>query len=469
VSAQIALIGEARGEYLALELIAERIRETLGPDAVLHVQMDEKDLATAEQARTLVPATEPEFHDAMQIPIDELPARIAETEAAFNISNLRRLWQADLQFWRDGRPEHELARQAIGYIRVFDRLYDEHADLVGGYAEDSTRLVKRTFRAVSLHRGRRMVVALSFAYPNRVVLVDQEDLTHTRIDWEDFTPSPAELEVASTFLEQVRTSTLQFAEPRDLSMSTRRITNFFRLVWRTYAGSTPGDRNPFLLRYAAMDYLRQRMRLAAMRRLATARPNRSRAVFYPFHYATDSQVAIRGEAYRDQVAVVELIAKSLPYGYTLWVKPHPAFAGQVPLSGVRAMRNLGNVEVVHPSVHAHELLRRAAALITINSTTGFEALAFRVPVVTLGSSLYRGRGVTTDIANLDDLSASLRTAVHALPASDADVAQLIAYLVHISYEIPMLEGNHNTETTRKYGEALLEEFGLSARQPAGSM
>jgi hypothetical protein len=243
-------------------------------------------------------------------------------------------------------------------------------------------------------------------------------------------------------------------------MSPRRLKNFARLVWRTYAGRNPGDRNPHLLKYATTDYVAQRLRIAALRHLATSRPDRESAVFYPFHYATDSQVAIRGEAYRDQLAVVELIANSLPYGYQLWVKPHPAFAGQVPLSGLRALRRLGNVEIIHPAVHAHELLRRVRALVTINSTTGFEALCFRVPVVTLGRSLYRDRGATYDIGDPTDLPMALGRALHGSPADDDLVVQLIAHLIHISYLMPMLEGNHDGPTTALYAAALLDEFGL---------
>jgi hypothetical protein len=308
-----------------------------------------------------------------------------------------------------------------------------------------------------------MLVALTSVLTRRVVFSDQEDVDEGHLPYDEFEPTAEEEARAEALIEGVITSAVQFAEPRDLSLTTARLRNFAHMSWRVYRSREPGERKPELFRYATADFARQRVRLAAMRYAADELPAHGNTVFYPLHYANDSQVTIRGEAYRNQFAVVEHIAASLPFGYDLLVKPHPAFAGQIPIGTLRGIqKRLANVRLLHPSIHAHEVLRRTQALVTINSTTGFEALMFGVPVVTLGQSFYRGKGVTHDVSDPNELPFAIARALREPPAPREQVRRMLAYLERISTDVVPMGIDLSSENALRYAEALVDVFGLRA-------
>lgn len=457
----IALIGEARGEFLFLQGMADRIRSRLGAESVIHVEMDPRDLSPAERRSCLVPALEPPFQTAAAIPDDELPSRVAEAEARLGIPNLRRLWLQDILHWRDHVPETELARQALGYVAVFDELYARRPELAGGFAEESARMIKRIFRAVSLHHGRRMVISITVP-TGRIVLVDQEEFDEGMPSWTAFVPTPEELRDAQSYVDDVRSGTIPFGAPRNLQVTPRRLATLARLASRSVRPRSPGDANlrpTFFLR----DFVQQRARVAGLRATATKSPPARPAVLYPLHASFDSQLTIRGEAYRNQVALAEQLADSLPYGFDLWVKPHP-FAADIPLRRLVALqRRVRNLELVHPQVPLRALLRRVAALVTINSTAGFEALAAGVPVVALGRSHYSGRGLTHDVASTTEFPYVLPRAIHGSPPDRSDVERLIAYLNHAGYGMPMMGADGSMENAARFGDAVIDHFGLDQR------
>lgn len=470
---RLALVGEARGEFLFLREIARHARELLGPGTVVQIELDPDDLDVEERREVLVPRLAPEFRAAASASPGELPGRIAAAEAEFGIPSLARLWRSDLSYWRDGVPEQRLAGDALGYLAVFDRLFHHHPELVGGFAEESGRLIKRVFRAVARHHGRRMLIGYPLPLPDRLVFVDQEELEEGLPPYDDYRPTADEQAYAGRLIERVASSELQFAEPRDLSLTLGRVANFTRLARRQLRKREPGSANVHLATFAR-DYALQRARLVLLSRTATAAPRGERLIFYPLHGAGDSQITIRGDAYRDQLALVELLAASLPFGYRLLVKPHPIFAGEVEVRRLRrVLRRRPNVELVSAGVHAHELLRRVAAVVCVNSTTGFEALMFGLPVVTLGKSMYRGRGLTFDVVDPAELPAALAAAVRSSGPDRGAVERLLAYLYSVSDPVTPMYRDLGDENARRFAETLAHRLlGISpgsAHGPAGEI
>lgn len=463
----IALLGEARGEFLFLRMVAEGVRARYGPAAALQIEMDAKDLTVTERGSCVVPATRPEFLAAMNIDDADLPDRIAEAERRYRIENLRRLWRGDIQFWRDGVPEDRLARQALGYLAVFDALYLEHPGLRGGFAEESGRLIKRAFRAVSVAQGRVMATSLTVALPGRVVLMDQEHPFAGKMPFEQFEPTVDELTRAGEHVRSVRASEVQFAAPRDLTIDAGRVRRFAKLAQRQAFGRAAGDRNVHLAVFLR-DFLRQRVRYQLLDRVALTTVPDERGVLYPVQFTDDSQISIRGEAYANQLAWIEYFAAALPYGHALWVKPHPASPGDLSVARLSALaKRSENIRILHPRLHAHEILRGATAVLTVNSTLGFEALMFGVPTVTLGKALYRGHGLTIDVSAPSELPQALWRAVHAPRLEQEAVVRFIAYMIRITDPIAAIADDPGLENAARYVGAIadalaIEEPGISA-------
>lgn len=458
MSVQVVLIGEAREDYLFFGQVRRFLRD-LGAGDAIQVELDPRDLTDEERRGCWWPQEHPRYRDALRIPDAELPDRVAAVEEKFGIPGLRRLWLGDIQYWREGVPEDELARQAIGLVEAFDALWDEHPTLRGGFFEDSGRLLKRAFRAVCLHRGGIARILLPVALPGRMVVVDQEDPREGLPPFDDFVPNEEELAAVRAHVESVRSSTFDYANPRELALSPRRIRNLATLAAKQLRGRGPGAHHVHV-GYYLRDYVRQRASLEVLRRLPSPAP-RERVCLYPFHYTYDSQITVRGDAFLDQLAVVDQIARALPYGWRLAVKTHPAAPGDQPLGRLlRVVRGMDNVDLVNPHVHAHTVLRKAGLLVTVNSTMGFEALMFGVPVATLGQSVYRGFGLTTDVTDLNVLPQALAEAIRRGPAPEDEILRYFAFMLRHGADIEMSAYDLSDGNAARFARAIADGLDL---------
>lgn len=77
--------------------------------------------------------------------------------------------------------------------------------------------------------------------------------------------------------------------------------------------------------------------------------------------------------------------------------------GRNPLGALRRMAAPANVHLAEPRTSTLELIERAAAVVTISSTVGLEAVMLQRPVLTLSRPFYSGYGVTMDVEDRADL------------------------------------------------------------------
>jgi len=123
-------------------------------------------------------------------------------------------------------------------------------------------------------------------------------------------------------------------------------------------------------------------------------------IYFPLHFPIDSQLTNRALPFLNQSCVVETVSYYLPFQYTLLVKEHPLARGYSQYLDLKHIANLPNVKLVHPYKNSHDLIKKAKAIVVINSSVGYEALMYKKPVITLGKSFYRGHDLTIDIESL---------------------------------------------------------------------
>jgi CDP-glycerol glycerophosphotransferase (TagB/SpsB family) len=113
-----------------------------------------------------------------------------------------------------------------------------------------------------------------------------------------------------------------------------------------------------------------------------------RFLLFPLHYHDDAQMTFR-EPLLDQYDLIREVSRALPSNVCLYVKPHPHYSGiDVTFSNLSKIRSLRNVKVIKPDTPTVDLIKQSKAVITVNSTTGFEALILGIPVVTFGHDFY---------------------------------------------------------------------------------
>jgi len=138
--------------------------------------------------------------------------------------------------------------------------------------------------------------------------------------------------------------------------------------------------------------------------------------------------------------------------WVVWIKPHP-YEEHRGLVSIAAEQS--NAELVL-NANAHAVLQVADACVTINSTMGFEALMYGLPVITLGDNIYTNRGLTTDIRDPStDLAEQIRDAI--VTAKKPPRGKLERFLYAVIFKYLFM---HNLDTQRM--ESIAERIKTSS-------
>lgn len=136
-------------------------------------------------------------------------------------------------------------------------------------------------------------------------------------------------------------------------------------------------------------------------------------IYYPFHVPLDVQLTARCPEFFDQESLVIKISESLPSGYTLYIKEHPAAIGGHSLSKLKnIVSSHHNIRLIHPGHNSYDIIKKAGCIVTVNSKVGFEAIMQGKPVVVLGKTFYRGKGVTFDVEDMGSLRQTISEALN---------------------------------------------------------
>lgn len=151
------------------------------------------------------------------------------------------------------------------------------------------------------------------------------------------------------------------------------------------------------------------------------RPNYNDKYFLlPLHYMEDAQITFR-EPLLDQFKLISNISRALPVGYYLYVKPHPHYFGtDVSFKELIKVARLKNVKIIDPSTPPINLLKNSVGVITVNSTTGFEALIMGVPVLTFGHDFYCKGDLCYLVRDINKLSETLISMINRSDQPDRD-------------------------------------------------
>jgi capsule polysaccharide modification protein KpsS len=126
-------------------------------------------------------------------------------------------------------------------------------------------------------------------------------------------------------------------------------------------------------------------------------------LFFPLHISWDAQIATRNPMLANQLYLVEILSRSLPYGYYLYVKEHPYNYGGEKIGMLKEIKRYRNVKLVHPEMSSTELIKHSEAVITINSTAGWETLLLKKPLITFGNTFYSFFKYTFSVKEFSDI------------------------------------------------------------------
>ena len=134
--------------------------------------------------------------------------------------------------------------------------------------------------------------------------------------------------------------------------------------------------------------------------------SRSPFFFFPLHYEPEMALDLLAPFFRDQYSLIKYIHQSLPANYNLVIKEHPAMAGKRNARFFKGLNKLKNIVIANVEKSSYEFLTDefCKGIITITSTTGFESMVFKKPVVTFGESFYsQGYDICKKVTDLTKL------------------------------------------------------------------
>lgn len=146
-------------------------------------------------------------------------------------------------------------------------------------------------------------------------------------------------------------------------------------------------------------------------------------IYYPFHVPADMALTLRSPEYLDQVATVDFLARTIPDSHVLVVKEHPAQIGAISAKRLHdLLHRFDNVVLLPPQTNNYTVLNRAAAVVSVNSKSGAEALLLGKPVVVMGDAFYRSCPLVYAVDRLADVPARLREALRVGPLDPIQAA-----------------------------------------------
>lgn len=136
--------------------------------------------------------------------------------------------------------------------------------------------------------------------------------------------------------------------------------------------------------------------------------DKEKYIFFPIHISWDAQIATRNPMYANQEYLVEILSRSLPYGYYLYVKEHPYNYGGEKKALLKRIKKYKNVKLIHPETSSLELIKDSQAVVTINSTAGIETILLKKPLISFGRTFYSHFKYTEKVDYINSLPSMIQ-------------------------------------------------------------
>ena len=110
--------------------------------------------------------------------------------------------------------------------------------------------------------------------------------------------------------------------------------------------------------------------------------------FFPLQLEPEMATTLFSRFYSDQLWLATQAAASLPVGYKLYVKEHPAMYSYRTRAFYKKLKNIPNVKLIPPTETGLKVVQYAKIIITLTGTCGWEGILFGKPAITFGDAFY---------------------------------------------------------------------------------
>jgi len=147
--------------------------------------------------------------------------------------------------------------------------------------------------------------------------------------------------------------------------------------------------------------------------------------FYPLQKEPEMAISLFAHFYKNQLWVIEQIARSLPIQYKLYVKDHPTMSGCRTRKLYRELKKIPNVKIINPSVSSFRLIQNAKLITTLTSTAGWEGILLKKPVITFGNVFYNSLSMAKKCRAIEDLPVMIKEQLENSQYNEKELINLI--------------------------------------------
>ena len=150
-------------------------------------------------------------------------------------------------------------------------------------------------------------------------------------------------------------------------------------------------------------------------------------IYFPLPVQPESQNNAWAPFQTNLYSIIENIAKSIPANHFLYVKEHPAQGSKYwrPIEFYKKILFLPNVKLFHPTVDNHKLLSSCKILVTINSSSGLEALFYKKPIIVFADAFYDSLSMVRKIKDVSTLPLIIRELLSSFTFNDFELSCLV--------------------------------------------
>jgi len=186
------------------------------------------------------------------------------------------------------------------------------------------------------------------------------------------------------------------------------------------------------------------------------------------HKQPEASTFVKAPFFLNQQSLIENIAKSLPVGVELYVKPHYNDFGGNPLRYYREFLCRPNVKLIKVNTNGKELVRHSSGVITITGTVGWEGLLLGKPVISMGNMFYNMFDQAMNVTDLTQLPGKINYALNRYRPDEELLKKFIVAMFqgsHKGYASPpaLSQGVLSRENVKNIVDGMAEEgiFGES--------
>lgn len=109
--------------------------------------------------------------------------------------------------------------------------------------------------------------------------------------------------------------------------------------------------------------------------------NDKKYVAYFLHVQPERSIDVIAPYFTNQLELIKLLRKCLPWNIKLIVKDHPANDGAQPLAFYRELKKIKNIELVGATTDSKEIILNSLATVSVTGTASYEAALLKIPAI----------------------------------------------------------------------------------------